>query len=178
MAKEHSRFTEPEMEAALQLIQLSGESDVDLHGFSLSSAEALATTNTIKKTIRRGKEDHDESQGSSTSDITSAPPRRFVARRFEAEDEDDDAAGSNWRRKRKKFRSVSEIYKISMRLLTEKIIGMDLKEENFKMKPKIFLDLRTKFRYAYPPGTIGRDNHVTKWETKEDMCHKIHNIKR
>lgn len=97
---EESRFTEPEMEAALQLIQLSGESECG--------------EKPMKKP-RNEKQDHDESQGSSTSDITSVP-RRFIVPRFVADDDDDDnendVSGSR-RRKRKKFRSIIEIYKIT-----------------------------------------------------------------
>ncbi|CAI9287129.1 unnamed protein product [Lactuca saligna] len=113
--KQKSRFTEPEVEAALQLIQLSGESDAYLQGhrLSISSGEILATISMKRKKEVVG--DHDESQGSSTSDITSAV-RRFFVPRFEAEgddeDENSDVTGSR-RRKWKKFRSVMELYEIS-----------------------------------------------------------------
>lgn len=114
--EQQSRFTEPEVEAALQLIQLSSESDAYLQGHVLSnsSGEILATIS-MKRRTKEVVGDHDESQGSSTSDITSAV-RRFFVPRFEEEgdheDENNDVAGSR-RRKRKKFRSVIELYKIS-----------------------------------------------------------------
>ncbi|KAL4588491.1 hypothetical protein LXL04_001382 [Taraxacum kok-saghyz] len=115
--EQQSGFTEPEVEAALQLIQLSGESDAYLHDHGLSNSSAgdgLATS--MKRKNKEGVGDHEESQGSSTSDITSAP-RRFFGPRFEAEGDDEDCNVSDVagcrRRKRKKFRSVVEIYKIS-----------------------------------------------------------------
>ncbi|KAL8242407.1 hypothetical protein R6Q59_012709 [Mikania micrantha] len=104
-----TRFTSPEMEAALHLIQLSGDTDVDVHvtGFSSSSGEVFPA-----KMKRRRKESvcdhHDESQGSNTSDVTSGP----VVTGF-----DDDCVAGSMRRKRKKFRSIVEIYKISRRLI-------------------------------------------------------------
>ncbi|KAI3774522.1 hypothetical protein L1987_49080 [Smallanthus sonchifolius] len=86
------------MEAALQLMQLSGESDVDVsgHGFSNSSAE-------VSMKRRRSEEvcDDDESQGSSISDITSAK-----------------------RRKRNKFRSIVEIYERSREKIGDKVLGL------------------------------------------------------
>lgn len=88
---EVSRFTKPEIEAALQLIQLSGESDVNVSGdgFSYFSGEILQTTMKIR---RVNVFDNDESQGSNTSDLTSA--RRP-------------------KKKKKKFRSIVEIYEKS-----------------------------------------------------------------
>ncbi|KAI3815407.1 hypothetical protein L1987_15074 [Smallanthus sonchifolius] len=89
-----TRFTKPEMEAALHLIQLSGESDGG--GFSNSSGEVLSTS------MKRRKEfacDHDEIQGSSTTDVTSGPGKIVVP------EDDKDVAGS-MRGKRKKFRSI------------------------------------------------------------------------
>ncbi|KAI3788973.1 hypothetical protein L2E82_01756 [Cichorium intybus] len=112
--EEQSRFTEPEVEAALQLIQLSGESDGYPHGHGFSNTSGGFLAASMKRRNKEVLGDHEESQGSSTSDITSAP-RRFIAPRFEAEDDDEnhnDVAGSR-RRKRKKFRSVTELYKIS-----------------------------------------------------------------
>ncbi|KAC9968859.1 hypothetical protein E3N88_45013 [Mikania micrantha] len=100
-----TRFTSPEMEAALHLIQLSGDTDVDVDvtGFSSSSGEVFPA-----KMKRRRKESvcdhHYESQGSNTSDVTSGP----VVTGF-----DDDCVAGSMRRKRKKFRSIVEIYKIS-----------------------------------------------------------------
>ncbi|PWA59707.1 hypothetical protein CTI12_AA387470 [Artemisia annua] len=90
---EKTIFTEHEMEAALQLIQLSGESDVQ------------------GKEKKRRQEDRDESQGSSsTSDITSHVSPRFAV--VNDDDEDYDSDG-NMRKNKKKFRSIVEVYKIS-----------------------------------------------------------------
>ncbi|KAJ0442974.1 hypothetical protein HanIR_Chr16g0815471 [Helianthus annuus] len=104
-------FTSPEMQAALHLIQLSG-GESDGHGFSYTSGEVL--TASFKRRRRRTREsvsvcDRDESQGSCTSDVTSGR-RNGGVRRFVAEDDGDDVAG---RKKKKKFRSIVEIYKIS-----------------------------------------------------------------
>lgn len=110
LAKPEQRppFMTPEMMAALQLIQLSGDADVDIHSHELhdSTGDVRTTTNR-----RRRKEvgDDGESEGSSTSDMTSA--MRFLTPLFHDDDEADDVAGS--RRKRKKLRSVVEIYEIS-----------------------------------------------------------------
>ncbi|PWA59706.1 hypothetical protein CTI12_AA387470 [Artemisia annua] len=98
---EKTIFTEHEMEAALQLIQLSGESEQ-------SSGKG-------KKKIfvkKRRQEDRDyESQGSSsTSDVTSHVSPRFAV--VNDGDEDYDSDG-NMRKNKKKFRSIVEVYKIS-----------------------------------------------------------------
>nr|GEZ33405.1 hypothetical protein [Tanacetum cinerariifolium] len=98
-------FTKPEIEAAMQLIQLSGDSNVDfqIHDTSNSLCEALPITNTekIKKEVVC---DNDESQGScTTSDMTSLT--KSVRRYFLDEDE---VVGR--KRKRKRFRSIVEIY--------------------------------------------------------------------
>ncbi|KAI3497470.1 hypothetical protein L1887_40099 [Cichorium endivia] len=91
----------PEMVAALQLIQLSGDADVDIHSHELndSACDVLPTNRNRRKEVG----DDGESEGSSTSDMTST--MRFVAQT------EDGVAGS--RRKKKKFRSVVEIYEIS-----------------------------------------------------------------
>nr|GEU43633.1 RNA-directed DNA polymerase, eukaryota [Tanacetum cinerariifolium] len=98
-------FTKPEIEAAMQLIQLSGDSNIDfqIHDTSNSLCEALTITNTerMKKEVVC---DDDESQGScTTSDMTSLT--KSVRRYFLDEDE---VVGR--KRKRKRFRSIVEIY--------------------------------------------------------------------
>ncbi|KAI3667032.1 hypothetical protein L6452_42074 [Arctium lappa] len=100
------------MEAALQLIQFSCEFDVDVHGHE--SRDVLVST-MKRRRKKKSLEIMTKAKGSSTTDITSTP-RRFVVPRFEAKDDDEDdkdVAGST-RRKMKKFRSVSEIYKIRL----------------------------------------------------------------
>lgn len=95
--KEQSLFTTPEMEAALQLIQLSSESDTD------------ALTLNYKKRIKVvGDNGEGEGTASSNPDVTST--MRLVTTCFLDEIENAFAKG---RRKRKKFRSVVEIYDIS-----------------------------------------------------------------
>ncbi|KAI3755250.1 hypothetical protein L1987_55046 [Smallanthus sonchifolius] len=97
-------FTAPEMEAALQLIQLRGGSGAHLpcDEVSDSAGDVLATAN-----MKRRKEicDDGESERSSASDMTSS--MRFGTPSFF------DAGVVGSRRKRKKFRSVFEIYEIS-----------------------------------------------------------------
>ncbi|PWA85953.1 hypothetical protein CTI12_AA143490 [Artemisia annua] len=102
--EEQSMFTKPEIEAAMQLIQLSGDSNVDFqsHDVSSSPCEALPTTNT-KKMKKEVACDDEESQGSCTSDMTSVP--KSVRPCFLDEDE---VVGR--KRKRKKFRFIAEIY--------------------------------------------------------------------
>ena len=99
-------FTKPEIEAAMQLIQLSGDSNVDFqsHDVSTSPCEALTTTNT-KRMKKEVACDDEESQGSCTSDMTSVP--KSVRPSFLDEDEDE-VVGR--KRKRKKFRFIAEIY--------------------------------------------------------------------
>ncbi|GKD75918.1 hypothetical protein Tco_1334200 [Tanacetum coccineum] len=98
-------FTKPEIEAAMQLIQLSGDSNVDFqnHDVSNSLCEALTMTNTKKKEVVCN-DDVDESQGScTTSGMTSVT--KSVRPYFLDEDE---VVGR--KRKRKRFRSIVEIY--------------------------------------------------------------------
>ncbi|KAI3707874.1 hypothetical protein L2E82_36768 [Cichorium intybus] len=103
--EQQSPFISPEMVAALQLIQLSGDADVDIHSHELndSACDVLPTNRNRRKEVG----DDGESEGSSTSDMTSA--MRFVTPWFQ-DKTDDGVAG---RRKKKKFRSVVEIYEIS-----------------------------------------------------------------
>ncbi|KAI3707873.1 hypothetical protein L2E82_36767 [Cichorium intybus] len=104
-------FTEPEMEVALQLIQLSGESYLDLRPNELSnpSCNTLTTTNMKRRRKEIVDDDDDESHASCNSHLSF-----FITPSF-MDLEDKDVAGS--RRKRKKFRSVVEIYEISNQCL-------------------------------------------------------------
>ncbi|KAL4580643.1 hypothetical protein LXL04_016843 [Taraxacum kok-saghyz] len=103
-------FTAPEMEVALQLIQLG----VDLHPNEVtdSTCNISTTTNTKRKTRQQIVDDDDESHGSCTSDVS------FFITPWFMDLDDNDVAGI--RRKRKKFRSVVEIYEISKRLKVSK----------------------------------------------------------
>ncbi|KAI3755249.1 hypothetical protein L1987_55045 [Smallanthus sonchifolius] len=84
------------MEVALQLIQLSGESDADLlYPHELSNSASEASTTASKRRRRRRNEIVNDA-ASTTS---------FITPWFH---DDDGVAGS--RRKRKKYRSVVEIY--------------------------------------------------------------------
>lgn len=108
LSRTQPAFTEPEMEVALQLIQLSGDSD-ELHPNELSNSPCNMLKTTNRKRKRRKEivdddDDDDESQGSCTSGVF------FITPSFMDMD-DDDVAGS--RRKKRKFRSVVEIYQIS-----------------------------------------------------------------
>ncbi|GJX06271.1 hypothetical protein Tco_0194203 [Tanacetum coccineum] len=103
--EEQTMFTKPEIEAVMQLIQLSGDSNVDFqnHDVSNSLCEALTITNTerMKKEVVC---DDDESQGScTTSDMTSLT--KSVRPYFLDEDE-----VVRRKRKRKRFRYIVEIY--------------------------------------------------------------------
>ncbi|CAI9304314.1 unnamed protein product [Lactuca saligna] len=107
LSRTQPAFTEPEMEVALQLIQLCGDSD-ELHPNELSNSPCNMLKTTNRKRKRRKEivddDDDDESQGSCTSGVF------FITPSFMDMD-DDDVAGS--RRKKRKFRSVVEIYQIS-----------------------------------------------------------------
>nr|GEX31071.1 ribonuclease H-like domain-containing protein [Tanacetum cinerariifolium] len=98
-------FTKPEIEAAMLLIQLSGDSNVDFqnHDFSSSLCEALTMTNTKKKEVVCD-DDVDESQGSCTTSVMTSMTKS-VRPYFLDEDE---VVGR--KRKRKRFRSIVEIY--------------------------------------------------------------------
>ncbi|KAL8264810.1 hypothetical protein R6Q59_022940 [Mikania micrantha] len=98
MKKLNPGSSSTEMEVALQLIQLSGDSDADL---CHRECEASTTTKRRRKEIVIHD---DESQRSSTSDAT------FVGRYTTPWWFHDDGIRS---RKRKKFRSVAEIYQVS-----------------------------------------------------------------
>ncbi|GJX06275.1 hypothetical protein Tco_1432400 [Tanacetum coccineum] len=69
--EEKSMFTKPEIEAAMQLIQLSGDSNVDVQSYDVSNSlcQVFTTDTKIKEVVC--DDDVDESQGSCTSDMTS-----------------------------------------------------------------------------------------------------------
>ncbi|KAL4580823.1 hypothetical protein LXL04_017027 [Taraxacum kok-saghyz] len=102
-----SPFMTLEMVAALQLIQLSGDADVDIHSHELNDSPGDVLTRMNRKR-RKEVGDGGESDGSSASDVTST--MRLLTPWVQNEEEEC-VAGS--RRKRKKFRSVVEIYEIS-----------------------------------------------------------------
>nr|GEV21012.1 hypothetical protein [Tanacetum cinerariifolium] len=109
-------FTEPEMEAALQLIQLSGESDTQ----ERSSGKSLTVSNDNSSYFvesfmkKRRQEDRDESHESSTSSEITSAPKGHVSPRFAANDDEDDYdSDGNMKKNKKKFRSIVEVYKMS-----------------------------------------------------------------
>nr|GEV81761.1 hypothetical protein [Tanacetum cinerariifolium] len=107
-------FTKPEIEAAMQLIQLSGDSNVDVQSYDVSNSlcEALTITDTKKKEVVCD-DDVDESQGSCTSDMTSVT--KSVRPYFLDEDK---VVG----RKRKR-RSIVEIYSTMGNEILTHILG-------------------------------------------------------
>nr|GMD82943.1 hypothetical protein A4A49_03103 [Ipomoea batatas] len=111
---EESRLlTEPEIDAALQLIQLSGDSD---------SAAAVRCSNGgggYAKRARRGDECGGEESVGDTAEICSSSASAsasavninvVIGRR---EDENLDGAEQGWLSRKRRFRSVVELYRVT-----------------------------------------------------------------
>ncbi|KAI3805116.1 hypothetical protein L1987_27186 [Smallanthus sonchifolius] len=101
------------MEVALQLIQLSGESDADLYPHELSNSASEASTTARKRRRRRRNEIVNDAESTTA---------RFITPWFHHDDGDGDGVAGN-RRKRKKYRSVVEIYEYSGDLDRDNVIS-------------------------------------------------------
>lgn len=124
---EESRLTEPEMDAALQLIQLSGDSDSGVR------------CNNNGDVAKRGRRDdgREESVGdtaeicsSSASASASAVNIISVVVATTTEDENLDEAEQGWLSRKRKFRSVVELYRVTSPTIKA---GKRSKKANMKM---------------------------------------------